>query len=167
MNATANGAGRTPKGPAALAPGSGEASRDAKRLAAIILEVLAGERTPTQAAQALEVSLPRYYQLESRGLGGLVGACERVPKGRQRTPAREANALRKENERLRRDLTRQQSLVRLAQRTVGLSPPLRPDKTGPQKRRRKPTARALSAAARLRQEAEAVENVTADGPEVQ
>ena len=36
-----------------------ESSREAKRLAAAILEVLAGERTPAQAAQALAISLPR------------------------------------------------------------------------------------------------------------
>jgi hypothetical protein len=164
MNALVTGPVRTRRGPPAVA--SAEASRDAKRLAAVILEVLAGERTPTQAAQALEVSVPRYYQLESRGLGGLVTACERMPKGRQRTPAGEALALRKENERLRRDLGRQQALVRLAQRTMGLSPPVRPGKVGPHQRRRKPAARALSAAARLRQEADAVATAQQDVPEV-
>jgi hypothetical protein len=45
-----------------------------KRQAAAILEVLAGARTPTEAATALAVSLPRYYQLESRALEGLVAA---------------------------------------------------------------------------------------------
>src|SRR6266446_3622667 len=44
----------------------------AKRMAAAILEVLAGARTPLDAATALAVSLPRYYQLESRALEGLV-----------------------------------------------------------------------------------------------
>ena len=38
-----------------------EASKDAKRLATVILEVWAGLRTPQQAAEALSVSLPRYY----------------------------------------------------------------------------------------------------------
>jgi len=41
-----------------------DTSATAKRLAAAILEVLAGARTPTEAAQTLELSLPRYYQLE-------------------------------------------------------------------------------------------------------
>jgi hypothetical protein len=36
------------------------ASAEAKRVAAAILEVLAGARTPTEAAQALGLSLPRY-----------------------------------------------------------------------------------------------------------
>ena len=54
-----------------------------RRLAAVILDVLAGSRTPPQAAEALGVSLPRYYQLEARALGGLVAACESRPRGRQ------------------------------------------------------------------------------------
>jgi hypothetical protein len=166
MSVESNSGVRRGKGPAAVISGSAEPSRDAKRLAAVILEVLAGERTPAEAAQALELSLPRYYQLESRGLGGLVAACERLPKGRHRTLAGEALALRKENERLKRDLGRHQSLARLAQRAIGLSPPMRPVKSGPHQRRRKPAARALSAAARLRQEADAVATAQQDVPEV-
>ena len=64
-------------------PAKGEVSREAKRLAAVILDVLAGSRTPTQAAEGLEQSLPRYYQLEARGLGGLQEPCEPRPRGRQ------------------------------------------------------------------------------------
>src|SRR5438270_790739 len=45
-----------------------QSSREAQRAAALILEVLAGGRTPTQAAEALSVSLPRYYQLETRAV---------------------------------------------------------------------------------------------------
>src|SRR5580658_5780818 len=56
--------------------------RDAQRQAAVILEVLAGARTPTQAAAALSVSVPRYYQMETRALRGLVEACEAKPRGR-------------------------------------------------------------------------------------
>ena len=90
-----------------------ESSREAKRLAAAILETLAGERTPLQAAQALGVSLVRYYQLEAGGLRGLLAACEAKPRGRQPDPAAETDALRRANQRLQRDLARQQALVRL------------------------------------------------------
>jgi hypothetical protein len=62
-----------------------EHSREAQRWAAVILEVLAGVRTPAQAAEALSVSLPRYYQLETRALRGLVASCEARPKGPGRT----------------------------------------------------------------------------------
>ena len=80
-----------------------DVGRDARRLAAAILEVLAGARTPTEAAQALGLSLPRYYQLESRALRGLVATCEPRPKGRQRSVESEVAGLKREIERWRRD----------------------------------------------------------------
>ncbi len=131
-----------------------DASREAKRLAAAILEVLAGLRTPQQAAEAVGLSMQRYYQVESVGLRGLLAACEAKPRGRQANPLSELTALQRENERLQRDLSRQQALVRLAQRTVGLTPPAAPAKTaGGKRRKRRPAARALTVAARLRAEA--------------
>jgi hypothetical protein len=139
-----------------------ETSREAKRLAAAILEVLAGVRTPAQAAHATDVSLPRYYQLEAQALAGLVRGCERLPKGRRRGPANAAAALAKENERLKRDLGRQQTLVRLAQRSVGLSPPPAVAKG---RRKRTPTTRALVAAERLRAEADRVDRDAAGAKE--
>jgi hypothetical protein len=133
-----------------------DASKEAKRLAAVILEVLAGLRTPAQAAEALALSLPRYYQLEARGLRGLLEACEARPRGRQADEARAVAELRQQNERLQRDLARQQSLVRLAQRAVGLvPPPPAPAKKKGKPPRRRRVARALTVAARLRQEADA------------
>jgi hypothetical protein len=95
------------------------------------------------------VSLPRYYQLESRALSGFVEACEARPKGRQ-PGAANLDTLRKDNERLKRDLTRQQSLVRLTQRTVGVTPPS-PAKADTRKRKRKPMVRALRRAEQLRE----------------
>src|SRR4051812_11952375 len=58
----------------AAAPFS-EASPEARRLAATILEVLPGTLRPTEAARALGLSLARYYQLELRAVAGLVAAC--------------------------------------------------------------------------------------------
>ena len=151
MNATPSRAA-TAKRPRNSVPLLPEASKDAKRKAAVILEVWAGLRTPLQAAEALGLSLPRYYQIEAHGLGGLVTACTPKPKGRQANPAREATALRRDNERLRRELGRQQALVRLTQRGLGVAPP--PAKPATKKgRRRKPTVRALALAARLQPEA--------------
>src|SRR5262249_28337438 len=129
-----------------------EAGKDAKRLAAAILEVWAGLRTPLQAAEALGVSLPRYYQIEANGLHGLVAGCTPKPKGRHVHPAREATALKRENERLRRELGRHQALVRLTQRGLGVTPlPAKPATPKPG-RRRKPVVRALTLAARLQPE---------------
>jgi hypothetical protein len=126
-------------------------SRPARQLAAAILEVLAGLRTPTQAAQALGLSLPRYYQVESRALQGLLEACEPRPKGRQPQVEQEVVTLQRDNQRLQRELARQQTLTRLTQRSLGLAPPAPPPpaKGGSKKRRRRPTARALHVAARL------------------
>jgi hypothetical protein len=132
-----------------------DTSRQAKQVAAAILEVLAGARTPQQAAEALTVSLPRYYQLESRALRAVVLACETRPKGRVRSPASELAKLKADHAQLQREVTRQQALVRAAQRSLGLAPPAAPPAKTPGKRtrRRRPVARALSVAARLRQEA--------------
>jgi hypothetical protein len=127
------------------------ATREAKRLAAVVLDVLAGSRTPPQAAETLGVSLPRYYQLEARALGGLLTACESRPRGRQPEVEAELVTLRKELERVKRELARTQSLVRLTQRTVGVAPPT-PAKPG--KRKRKPLVRAMRRAEQLREETE-------------
>ena len=138
-------------------PAKDDASREAKRMAAILLDVLAGSRTPTQAAETLGVSLPRYYQLESRGLDGLLAACEPRPRGRQAGTGTESATLRRDNERLRRELSRQQSLVRLTQRTLGVAPPPPVKATGKRKARR-PTVRAMRRAEELR-----ADETTADG----
>ena len=161
---TANG-GKEPRRPPGTAParrhragGAGlgqDASPEGRRRAAAVLEVLAGVRTPGQAAEALGVSLPRYFQLEARALAALVAGCEPRPRGPGRSADQEVTALRREQERLQRELSRQQTLVRLAQRTLGLAPPKGPGNPPagqrPRKRRgRRPAARALRVAEALR-----------------
>jgi hypothetical protein len=156
---------KRPRNSVPLAPGL---TKDAKRLAAVVLEVFAGLRTPQQGAEALAMSLGGYYQLEARAMQGLLEACEPKPKGRQPNPDREMAVIMRENERLRRDLGRQQSLVRVTQRTIGLNPPPPPPKTtgkasGKKTRKRKPVVRALALAARLQQEAAAPEAASDNG----
>jgi hypothetical protein len=131
-----------------------EQSREAKRLAAAILEVLAGERTPTEAARALGLSVTRYYQVESRALRGLLVACEPAVKGRARSAFKEVTALRQDKERLQREVLRQQALVRAAQRSVGLTPPppLPTARSAGKRIRKQRVARALTVAARLQQQ---------------
>ncbi len=129
-----------------------EASREARRLAAAILEVMGGARLTTDAAKALGISLPRYYLLESRALNGLLAACEPRPKGRVRSAASELAAAKKEVQRLQQECARYAVLVRAAQRTVGLAQPqpLKPNEKGSgRKQRKKATVRALKAAALL------------------
>ena len=131
---------------------------EARRQAAAILEVLAGVRTPTEVAQQLAISLTRYYIIEGRALQGLIAACEPRPRGRVRTPASELAALRRECEQLRRQAARQQALLRVTERTMGLAPPAASAKEGREsrkKRQRQPKARALQAAAVLQEATDA------------
>jgi hypothetical protein len=127
-------------------------SREARQRACVILEVLAGGRTPTQAAQALAVSLSRYYLLEDKALQGLLAACEAAPRGPTVDLERQVEALRRDCQRWQRECARQQALVRAAQRTIGVAAPATPPvKEGSRKRKpRRPVARALRAADRLR-----------------
>lgn len=146
------------------------ASREAQRLAAAILEVLAGVRTPTDAAEAVGLSLPTYYQWEQRALEGLVAGCEPRPVGQAVSQRHRIAVLQKEVVRLKQDCARQQALVRASQRMVGLGPPpaakpavkggekgtAKPNGKKPKKRR--PTARALKAAAALQAASDAGES---------
>ena len=128
---------------------------EARRLCVVILEVLAGARTPTDAAGTLGVSPPRYYALESRALGGLLEACRRRSKGPRRTPERDNVRLRREVDRLTRECARTQALLRSAQRAMGISAPAAQPKkpeVGSKKRKRRPVVRALRAAKVLRSE---------------
>ncbi len=134
-------------------------SREARRRAAVILEVLSGERSPNDGAEALEVSAPRYYALEARALRGFIAYCEPAPKGRVVKPENRIEDLSRENERLRRECARYQSLFRAAHRTVGIAAPPRetpsaaPGKGGKhRRRRRRGQVRALRVAAQLRTE---------------
>ena len=140
-----------------------QATPEARRWAAAILEVLAGVRTPGEAAEALAVSLPRYYAVELRALHGLLAGCEPRPVGRVRSPQSQLQALQKECERLRRQAARQQALLRVAQRAVGLPSATANGKTAGGKeagvkkgrRRRRPRARALRVVERLQEGAAA------------
>jgi hypothetical protein len=125
-------------------------SREARQLAAAVLEVLAGAIRPAEAAQVLGVSLPRYYTLERRALEGLVGGCEPVSVGRKaRNPQKDVERLEKQVARLQQECARYQALARASQRAVGLSAPKGEGTTKPGRRRR-PTVRALKVAQSLK-----------------
>lgn len=145
---------KTPQKPHGLSGGSSEATR----FAVVILEVLAGGRTPADAAKTLGVSLPRYYQLEVRALAGLVAALEPRPKVRQPSLQGRIAQLEKALAEARRECLRQQALVRAAQRNLGIKPPsladnkpAEKDGTGRKNKKRRPTVRALKAARLLAQ----------------
>lgn len=125
---------------------------ESRRYAAAILEVLAGVRTPTDAAGVLTMSLPAYYKLESRALSGLVEACKPPAPGRQPSGDAELVKLRKDCRRLQQDVHRYQALARTAQRTAGLPAPPDPGKKTDTKgrRKRRPVVRALKAIQSIR-----------------
>ena len=131
-------------------------SPEARKKAAAVLEVLAGVRTPLQAAQALGLALPGYYNLELRALQGLMVGCEPTPKGRQKDANRELTEAHRQCQKLTTEVQRYQALARATQRTIGLMPPpALPKKPPPGKRPRKPVVRALAALTLLKGSGEA------------
>jgi hypothetical protein len=144
-------------------------SPQAKRQAAVILEVLSGLRGTQEGAEAMGVALNRYYQLETRALGGMIQALEPRPKGRRRsTPEDRIADLERDKRRLEQEVGRQQSLVRAAHRSLGVPALPKPakkskvagkgtdsDKTTP-RRRRSRTRRGVKVVARLRRSSEVV-----------
>jgi hypothetical protein len=152
-------------------------SSEANRLAVVILEVLAGVKTPTQAAADLGTSLPRYYQLETRALEGLVAALEPRPKGKQPLPANQIAALERQLEAAQRACARQQALARVAQRTlavklaprpkpkpVATTPSKSPEPGGGRRRKRRPAVRALKAVQALRKNVRSPEGEAVQQP---
>jgi hypothetical protein len=134
---------------AALVPGS----EKAKLFTAVILEVFAGLKGAQEASEAMGVSPNRYYELEARGLAGMIAALEPLPRGRQRTKDDEIAELTKEKERLTKEVTRLSSLVRAARRSIGI-PERKPAAKSGGKRRRKPSHRGKKVVALLRKASE-------------
>ena len=135
------------------------ADSETNRRAAIILEVPAGVRTPSDAAESLKISVNYYYVLERKAVQGLVTACCPAPKGPPGpTVETQLQRLKRELEQCRHECQRQSALVRATERAIGIrasSAKKTATKNGgkpPQgKRRRKPAVRALQAAATLRE----------------
>lgn len=122
---------------------------EGRRRAAAVLEVLGGAMTPSEAAEALGVTLATYYLLEGRALEGLVAACEPRSRGRSAAPGKSLLALKHENERLRQDLSRTQAIARTVQRAAGIQVDDCAGQDGRRKAHRRPHARALRAARAL------------------
>jgi hypothetical protein len=121
-----------------------------RRRAAAVLEVLGGAKSPAEAAEALGIALPSYYLLEARALEGLITSCEPRPRGRAAAEGRTFTALKRENDRLRQDLTRTQALTRAVQRAAGMPADKENSPAdGRVRRRRRASARALRAARHL------------------
>lgn len=132
-------------------------SQQARARAALVLEVLAGERTATEAAEELGVTMTSYYKLEDRAVNGMVEALKKVPRGPRRNFDKEIEKLERECRRLERECRRNQSLLRVSQKAVGLSVE-REEKTGragKKRRKRNTQARGSRQAKVLRRSVEA------------
>lgn len=130
---------------------------ESRRRAALVLEVLAGARTPAEAAEAVGVTLGAYFHVERRALEGLVKGCEPAPKGRQAgSQEKELERLRYEVRRLGQESARYQALVRVVRGAAGLSIAQVSKKPGKGPARRKSKSRsvvrALKVARSLQQE---------------
>lgn len=142
-------------------PPETSASPQARRTAAVLLEVLAGLRATGSAAQELGVTPMRYYQIEERAIGGLIAACEPRPSGLQpeRRDALELLKLREQMRRQTQELNQARSVLRTTQRQLGVATAAGPivmkatkvAKDGkPTKHKvRRPTVRALTMVRRL------------------
>lgn len=128
---------------------------DARRHAACVLEVLAGLRTPEQAAEALGCSLPTYYHLESRAMRGLIHGCTPTPPGRTMVLLKQVRGLELKCAALEKQLGRYQALLRNAQRGL-LPPPVDLKPKAPGRRKRKPVVRALRTIEVLRRDKDQV-----------
>ena len=129
-------------------PGDVVGSREARRAAAIVLEVLAGLRTPTEAGIALEISATHYYNIEARGLQGLVAALEPKPPGKRPDLSLKIAELEGEKKVLAAELARTHGLLRMARNAIGIRSPEREDSEGRTKKprgKRKASVRARRA----------------------
>jgi hypothetical protein len=154
--------------PRASGLGQGQ-NGETKRRAAMVLEVLAGMRTPSEAASALGLSVSCYYLLERKALQGLLNGCQPQPKGSPRLGLeRQLARLQKELDKSRQECLRQASLVRATQRAMGLPAVAKPagpskansGKEGKKSRRLRPTIRAMRAAKTLREDSSLEESPT-------
>ena len=132
-------------------------SRDAKRMAAVLLQVLSGECGPQEGGAALGISLSRYYVLETRALQGMITALEPLPKGRQRRVEDLLAQAERDKKRLEQELARSQALLRASHRSIGLASKKAPRRgkvgaTGQRKRRHR-IVRARKAIASLQADA--------------
>jgi len=127
-----------------------EASETARKQASGILQVMSGLRTPAEVCAQLGVSANRYYQLETRGLQGMLAFLEPRTRGPGRRPDVEIERLRREKAKAERDAARYLALLRASSKTLGTAPPVAPAKAkaapGRRRRGRRDRAKALISA---------------------
>lgn len=135
-------------------------SSEALKRATAVLEVLGGLVTPTEAAGALGIGVPRYYMLETQALDGLVKACEPRGRGPGQSQAKVIREQAEQIQRLENEVRRLQALVRISNRALGVAGLQAPagrtkgsKKTKTGRARRRPVTRALGMSKLLKEKA--------------
>ena len=125
-----------------------KADEQMRRQAACVLEVLAGLRSPEEAARVIGVSVPTYYNLEARALRGLLHGCRVESPGRRMSVEKRLAESEQRAAELERQLQRYRSVLRNARRAARIlgegGESLAAD-AEPEVRRRKPRVRARRA----------------------
>jgi hypothetical protein len=114
---------------------------EAKAKMVLVLGVVSGNQTISDACRESGLKAISYYKLEERLMGGMYQAAL-MPPGRRGRPSKdlasEANQIAAETEELRREYRRMQSLVRITRRifrtkgpTNGAAPPKKKNATAP------------------------------------
>jgi len=91
---------------------------EAKAKVSLVLQVLSGEKSISEACRDTGLKPLTYYKLEERLLRGMLLAASMpaARRGRRKDPAAEANQIAAETEDLRQEHRRMQSLVRITRR---------------------------------------------------
>jgi hypothetical protein len=91
--------------------------KEAKGKVAMVLSILAGERSISEACREMGLQPLSYYRLEERMLRSML-ATAKMParRGRQKDPLAESSELVSETEELRREHRRLQSLMRVTRK---------------------------------------------------
>lgn len=91
---------------------------EAKAKVSLVVQVLSGEKSISEACRDSGLKALSYYKLEERLLRGMLSAASMpaARRGRRKDPAAEANQIAAETEDLRQEHRRMQSLVRITRR---------------------------------------------------
>lgn len=95
-----------------------KADEQMRREAACVLEVLAGLRSPEEAAKVIGVSVPTYYNLEAKALKGLLHGCRTESPGRRMALEKRVAEAEQRAAELERQLRRYRSVLRNARRAA-------------------------------------------------
>lgn len=96
-----------------------QAEEVAKKRAWAVLQVLSGQMGVTEAAQAGQISVPRYYQLEQKAVVAMVQALSPGAPGGRGTAQEQLGRAKKRLEALETEQARQRQLMRLARKLWG------------------------------------------------